>query len=86
MFENDRQPGMVYPCEWNYKVIGDNIELMVSSIEETVKGYKYDLTPSNISLRGNYFSLNLKVEVTSEIDRNLIYEKLQKAPYVKMII
>ncbi len=84
--KNDRCPGIVYPCEWNYKVIGENIELMISSIEETVNGYKYDLTPSNISLRGNYFSLNLKVEVTNEIVRNLIYEKLQKAPSVKMII
>jgi uncharacterized protein len=75
-----------YPCKWPYKIIGDSIEEMISAVEEAVVDLKYDLTLSNISKKGKYFSLNISVDVPSEIMRDLIFQKLSKHSAIKFVI
>ena len=84
--ENSPRPQIEYPCEWAYKIIGTDVNLILTAIEEAVFGINYDVTPSNISKKGKYFSLNLKLEVPNEIVRNLIYEKLERQPGIKMVL
>ena len=84
--ENSPRPEIQYPCEWAYKIIGTDVNLILTAIEESALGMKYDVSPSNISRKGNYFSLNLKLEVPNEVIRNLIYEKLEKQPGIKMVL
>ncbi len=84
--ENSPRPEISYPCEWAYKIIGTDVNLILSAIEEAAPGMEYDVTPSNISKKGKYFSLNLKLEVPNEVIRNLIYEKLEKQPGIKMVL
>ena len=84
--ENSPRPKIVYPCDWAYKIIGTDVNLMLAAIEEAVLGIKYFVSPSNVSKKGNYFSLNLNLEVPNEAVRNLIYEKLEKQPGVKMVL
>ncbi len=83
---NKQRPEIEYPCEWSYKVIGTNVEKILEAIEEASSGLKYDVTPSNISRNGNYFSLNFIVEVPSEAVRDLIYQKLGKNSNIKMVL
>jgi putative lipoic acid-binding regulatory protein len=83
---NGERPKIEYPTKWDYKVIGENIKSLIHAIEEIVDGYDYDLTPSNISKGGKYYSLNLQVLVDSEIIRDLIFQKLDENPSVKMVI
>ena len=84
--ENSPRPEISYPCEGAFKIIGTDVNLILTAIEEAAFGMKYDITPSNISKKGNYFSLNLKIEVPNEVVRNIIYEKLEKQPGIKMVL
>ena len=83
---NSKRPNIEYPLKWDYKIIGENIDRLIAAIEESVEGYEYDLTPSNISKGGKYYSLNLSVLVVSEVVRDLIFQKLEEHPSIKMVI
>lgn len=83
---NSERPEIEYPCEWSYKIIGDNIEKIIEAIENAAAGLEYEITPSNISKKGNYFSLNLVIKVPSEVVRDLIYENLNKSENIKIVL
>lgn len=83
---NSKKPKIEYPCNWDYKIIGTDVDQMISVIEKTVEGMEYNISSSNVSSKGKYFSLNLKVLVSSEAIRNIIFEKLESSEFVKMVI
>lgn len=83
---DSQKPEITYPCEWAYKVIGTDVNKILFAIEEAAMGLTYDVSPSNVSSNGKYFSLNLKLEVPNETVRNLIFEKLGKSPDIKFVI
>ena len=83
--DSNQRPEITYPCEWSYKIIGNNIDKILEAIEIAVSGLKYDVTPSNISKNGNYYSLNLKLTVPNEVVRDLIYQKLDSSESVKIV-
>jgi putative lipoic acid-binding regulatory protein len=82
----NKKPQIDYPCKWPYKIIGESVAEMISAVEEVVIDLEYDLTPSNISKKGKYFSLNITVVVPSEVVRDLIFQKLTKHPAIKFVI
>jgi putative lipoic acid-binding regulatory protein len=82
----NKKPQIEYPRKWPYKIIGENIEEMINAVEEVVVDVEYDLTPSNVSRKGKYFSLNITVFVPSEVVRDLIFQKLSKHPAIKFVI
>ncbi len=82
----NKKPQIDYPCKWPYKIIGDNIEEMINAVENVVTDLEYDLTPSNISRKGKYFSLNIIVVVPSEKVRDLIFQNLNKHVAIKYVM
>lgn len=82
----NQKPEIEYPCEWSYKIIGQDVDKILSAIKEATMGIEYDITPSNLSKNGKYSSLNLKLEVPNETVRDLIYEKLGKSPDIKFVL
>ena len=83
---NSKKPNIEYPCNWDYKVIGTDVDEMIKAIELITKGMDYKISPSNVSSKGNYFSLNLTVFVTSEVIRDIIFAKLESNEFVKMVL
>ncbi len=83
---NSNKPNIDYPCDWHYKVIGTDIDEIILVIEQAVDGMDYQISPSNISSKGNYFSVNLKVNVNSEIIRDIIFTKLKASEFVKVVL
>jgi hypothetical protein len=83
---NSKKPNIEYPCDWEYKVIGTDVDEMIKAIELITEGMDYKISPSNVSSKGNYFSLNLTVFVTSEIIRDIIFAKLEANKFVKMVL
>lgn len=86
MDENSKRPEIEYPCNWDYKIIGTDVSEMIKIIEEAVGDLSYEISPSNISKKGNYFSLNLTVSVPSEIVRDIIFQKISSSAFVKIVI
>jgi putative lipoic acid-binding regulatory protein len=85
ILDSDKRPEITYPCEWSYKIIGNNIDKMLEAIENAVSGLIHDVTASNISKKGNYFSLNLTLTVPNEVVRDLIYQKLDSSESIKIV-
>jgi putative lipoic acid-binding regulatory protein len=83
---NSKKPIINYPCDWQYKVIGTDLDEMIKAIEIVADGMEYKISSSNVSSKGNYFSINLKVFVTSEVIRDIIFEKLKANEFVKMVL
>ena len=86
ILDSSKRPNIKYPCNWDYKVIGTNVDEMIKAIEEVVEGFEFKISSSNVSSKGKYFSLNLKVFVTSEAIRDIIFVKLESNEFVKMVI
>lgn len=84
--EESKKPQIDYPGKWSYKIIGSNVEEMITAVEEIIIDLEYDLTPSNISRKAKYFSLNITVIVTSEAERDRIFQNLTKHPAIKFVI
>jgi len=83
---NSKKPIINYPCDWQYKVIGTDLDELIKAIEIVADGMEYKISSSNVSSKGNYFSINLKVFVTSEVIRDIIFEKLKANEFVKMVL
>ncbi|MBK7631720.1 MAG: DUF493 domain-containing protein [Ignavibacteriales bacterium] len=83
---NSKKPKIEYPCNWEYKVIGIDVDEMIKMIEQSVGGMDYKISSSNVSSKGKYFSINLTVFVTSEAIRDIIFAKLEACEFVKMVL
>lgn len=83
---NSKKPDIKYPCNWDYKVIGTDVDEMIKVIEAAVEGMEFNISSSNVSSKGKYFSLNLQVFVSSEAIRDIIFEKLNTSEYIKMVL
>ncbi|HKI78486.1 MAG TPA: DUF493 domain-containing protein [Ignavibacteriaceae bacterium] len=83
---NSERPEIKYPCEWSYKIIGHNLDKLIAAVEESSLNLEYEITPSNVSKNQKYFSLNLKIMVSSEAARDLVYEKLEKHQDIIMVL
>lgn len=82
----NNKPEILYPTEWQYKIIVTDVTKMVEAVESVVNELQYDLTPSNISKKAKYFSLNLLVTVPSESVRDKIFQELTNHPAIKFVI
>lgn len=83
---NGRKPEIEYPTNWNYKIIGTDVDEMLVAVEDSIKALEYEVSPSNVSTNEKYFSLNISVIVPSEIVRDLIFQNLAKHPAIKFVI
>jgi putative lipoic acid-binding regulatory protein len=81
-----KKPNIEYPCEWAYTIIGTDEVLMREAIREIFCDRDHHLSFSKKSESGKYISLNAKVNVLSEDDRNKIYSMLCKCPTVKTVL
>ncbi len=70
---DSKKPDIDYPCNWNYKIIGTDVDEMIKVIEAAAEGMEYKISSSNVSSKGKYFSLNLHVFVSSEAIRDIIF-------------
>lgn len=84
--QENKKPQIDYPCKWSYKIIGLSVDDMITAVEEIVINLEYDLTPSNISKKAKYFSLNVEVIVPSELVRDMIFENFTNHPAIKFVI
>jgi putative lipoic acid-binding regulatory protein len=86
MIEIEGKPDIDYPTEWRYKVIGTVENEIRKAIDEVLEKKEYSLRFSRTSKKGKFVSLEIKLIVDSEEERDQIFGNLQKSPVVKMVI
>ncbi|NLT49785.1 MAG: DUF493 domain-containing protein [Ignavibacteria bacterium] len=84
--ENGQKPEIAYPCKWPYKIICRDITKTIEEIEKIAAGFKYDITPSNISNKGKYASLNFVVNIKTDQERLSIYTLLESCSEIIYIL
>jgi putative lipoic acid-binding regulatory protein len=83
---DNKRPQIEYPTEWEYKLIGRDVDELLKVVEEVLPGLEYQVKFSNASRNEKYYSLNVLVTVTSEVLRDIIFQKFSNHPNVKFVI
>jgi uncharacterized protein len=81
-----KKPDISYPCQWQYKVIGQNPETTKKAIKDACSPAQVTITFSHVSSSGKYHSFNAEVIVKTEEQRLKIYQALHNHPDVKMVL
>ena len=82
---NHKKPVIEYPCQWEYKLIGESQERISEAVFEACHD-SYSLTLSNQSAQGKYKSMRLLIVVRDEEQRNELFIKLKQHPAIKIVI
>ena len=80
------KPEISYPCLWQYKVIGEEKELVIAAIQEICEPIPVTISHSHSSSSGRYHSLNAEIEVQDEEARLSLYRALHNHPHVKVVL
>ena len=75
---------IIYPRGWSFRIIGTDKEKMLGDIALVMGERKHELKNGN--KKGKYISLNLKLTVDSEEDRNALFTALKNSDSVTMIL
>lgn len=80
------KPKIDYPCEWQYKIIGESATVITELVADIVHEKDYSLTRSNVSRAGRYISMSLELTVATEERRLELYRLLGENPTVKVVL
>ncbi len=81
-----KKPEIEYPCQWAYKVIGEDCTLLQEVILRACAPLQPEIKHSQTSRKGKYHSLQAELVVPSEEVRLGIYQRLQAEPAVKIVL
>jgi len=84
--EDPCKPKIDYPCDWQYKIIGQDRRKILAAIKDILGQSQYTVNDSNVSSRGKYISMRLEVRVADESDRLKLYRDLAEHSAVKVVL
>ena len=82
----EKKVKLEYPCCWLYKVITIDHLLDSDRIVAMLQDCRCDISISSSSRTGKYTCLNVEVEVTSEKQRNALFQALKDLDTVKAVL
>lgn len=80
-----QKPEIVYPCQWEYRVIGSDEKRLREIIFENMPR-EYEVCFGRASSAGHYVSLHVNLVVESEKERDEIFQALQAYTEIKMVL
>lgn len=86
MFQTDSENKIEYPCNWIYKVIGENFKTVNTAIAEVLSDRNYKSQKSNMSSKGTYISIKVELIVENEDIRDNIFHSLRRHDDIKMVL
>lgn len=75
-----------YPCQWQYRLIGENRESMMDAIRSSVDITACTITEGNVSSGGRYLTLNLELPVNDEAERMRLYQLFSNHPAIRVVL
>ncbi|WP_001138773.1 DUF493 family protein [Helicobacter pylori] len=78
MPSDSKKPTIIYPCLWDYRVIMTTKD--TSALKELLETYQrpFKLEFKNTSKNAKFYSFNVSMEVSSESERNEIFQKISQ--------
>ncbi len=78
MPSDSKKPTIIYPCLWDYRVIMTTND--TSTLKELLETYQrpFKLEFKNTSKNAKFYSFNVSMEVSSEAERNEIFQKISQ--------
>ncbi|MGL2662892.1 HP0495 family protein [Helicobacter pylori] len=78
MPSDSEKPTIIYPCLWDYRVIMTTKD--TSALKELLETYQrpFKLEFKNTSKNAKFYSFNISMEVSSEAERNEIFQKISQ--------
>ncbi|GAA8165245.1 DUF493 family protein [Helicobacter pylori] len=72
------KPTIIYPCLWDYRVIMTTNDTSV--LKELLETYQrpFKLEFKNTSKNAKFYSFNVSMEVSSESERNEIFQRISQ--------
>ena len=83
---NGCKPNIDYPCQWQYRLIGEDRAAILAVIHATVDVNRCVITEGNISSGGRYLSLNLEIIVGNEAERLRLYQVFADHPDIRVVL
>ncbi|WQU77624.1 DUF493 family protein [Helicobacter pylori] len=82
MPSDSKKPTIIYPCLWDYRVIMTTND--TSALKELLETYQrpFKLEFKNTSKNAKFYSFNVSMEVSSESERNEIFQKISQLEVV----
>ncbi|MGL2601666.1 HP0495 family protein [Helicobacter pylori] len=80
------KPTIIYPCVWDYRVIMATNDTSV--LKELLETYQrpFKLEFKNTSKNAKFYSFNVSMEVSSEAERNEIFQKISQLEVVVHVL
>lgn len=79
-------PGIEYPCNWIYKVIGTDFKTVKKAVSEVLDDRQFKIDDSNMSSKGAYVSVKVELLVENEDIRNSIFNTLKQHKNIRMVL
>ncbi|AHZ25553.1 hypothetical protein HPHPP23_0907 [Helicobacter pylori Hp P-23] len=82
MPSDSKKPTIIYPCVWDYRVIMTTKD--TSTLKKLLETYQrpFKLEFKNTSKNAKFYSFNVSMEVSSEEERNEIFQKISQLEVV----
>ncbi len=82
MPSDSKKPTIIYPCLWDYRVIMTTND--TSALKELLETYQrpFKLEFKNTSKNAKFYSFNVSMEVSSEAERNEIFQRISQVDKV----
>ncbi|GAA8444459.1 DUF493 family protein [Helicobacter pylori] len=80
--DSEKKPTIIYPCLWDYRVImtTNNTNMLKELLETYQRPFKLEF--KNTSKNAKFYSFNVSMEVSSEAERNEIFQKISQLEVV----
>jgi len=86
ILDEDGKPHLVYPCGWEYRVIGADEDAMRKAIGAVMGPRPHLVQDGNQSRQGRWRSLSVTLEVQTEKERDALHVALRDHDAVRMVI
>lgn len=83
---NGCKPNIDYPCQWQYRLIGEDRAAIMEAIHAAVDASLCIISEGNVSSGGRYLSLNLEIMVGNEAERLRLYRLFSDHPAIRVVL
>jgi len=84
--QTPKRPNITYPTQWNYKLIGRDLDKLIYCVKDAMQDKKHTCTQGNTSRTGKFHSYNTSCIVENEEERNKLFKYFEEHCDVDMVI